>query len=133
MQKRTKVILIAAACAMLLAAAALSFKIEQTGERSKIIGRLKEFGYNLSFSDLYLAGSSANGTIRAMLPEGLDLSDAVNASLSSGFPSDVEKTGEIALLLAKIGGGDVITVFVVNGEIELCFIQTEGTNQVKPL
>jgi hypothetical protein len=133
MQKRTKVILIAAACLMLLAAAVLSYKIEQTGERSKIIGKLREFGYDISFNDIYLAGSSKDGTIRGMLPAGLDLSNAVKASQSSGFPSDVDKTGEVALLLVKTGKEDVITVFVVNGEIELCFIQTQGTNQVKPL
>lgn len=133
MTKRTKFILITAACVLLLIAAALSYKTSQTGERSKIASKLRGFGYDLSFDDLYLAGSAKNGSIRELLPEGLDLSDAVAASVSSGFPSDVDQTGEIALLLAEIGKDDVLTIFVRNGEIELCFIQTQGTDRVKPL
>ncbi len=133
MQKRAKIILLASAAALLLAAAVLSFKTARTGERAKIIEKLNSFGYDFRFDDLFLAGDSSLGSIRSMLPEGLDLSEAVSASKSSGFASDIDKTGEIALLLADAGGGNVITVFVLDGEIELCFIQVEGTYEVRPL
>ena len=50
------------------------------------------------------------------------MADAVAASTAAGFPSDVEKRGEITLFAAR-AGSDTVMLYSVDGEPELCFVQ----------
>lgn len=83
---------------------------------------LREKGYTLEPDQLYNAGSFENQSIAATLA-GVNLDEAVSASLEGGFPSRVDKAGEITLLLCALGNQDVITLFLLDGEPELCFVQ----------
>ena len=52
-------------------------------------------------------------------------------SRASGFDADITKSGEVTILLANSKSG-VITLYLVDGVIELAFIQT-GEGEVRPL
>ncbi|HWR24199.1 MAG TPA: hypothetical protein VN366_12055, partial [Feifaniaceae bacterium] len=67
------------------------------------------------------------------LLSGAELDAAISASKETGFPSDVNKTGDVTLIMANAGGDDVITLYLVNGEIELAFVQVTGSDAIKAL
>lgn len=93
---------------------------------------LRDRGYTVEVDQLYNAGSFPNQSIRGAL-EGIDLQQAVEASLAGGFPSRVEQIGDVELLLCAMQNQDVITIFLLDGEVELCFVQSLLRNTLKPL
>ncbi|MEN6472205.1 MAG: hypothetical protein ABFC62_12120 [Clostridiaceae bacterium] len=120
--KKTRLIFLAVAAVLLAVAAVLYFTADNSGLK-ELCGSVNAFGYDFVPDDWYAAGGEADSTILS-LADGEDLSEVAAASLSAGFPSDVEKRGEVVLLLARTENDDVVTAYVVNGEIELCFVQT---------
>ena len=132
MTKRTRIVLFTLAIMLLCVAAALNYRTENLGPRAEICNRLAEYGYSLTFEDIYVTGESKNVTIRELL-EDVDLSDAVSASEQAGFPSRIDLAGDVVVLLAALDSERVITVYVLDGEMELCFIQTLNSYEVEPL
>ena len=131
--KRRKKILLAVLAAVLIAiAAALYFDTEYLGARAEICNRLEEYGYSVSFEEMYVTGESKNVTIRELM-EGVDLTAAVEASRAAGFPSDIDSAGEVTVLLAALDEERVITVYTLDGEMELCFIQKLDSYEVEAL
>lgn len=120
--KKTRTILLIVAAALLAAAAFLYFTSDNSALQA-VCDKVNAFGYDFVSDDWYVAGGQADTTIEA-LSSGEDLSEAVEASKASGFPSDTNKLGEVVLLLGQLENDDVVTVYIVNGEIELCFVQT---------
>lgn len=104
-----------------------------TSERNKVCGMLNEYGYSFYEDDLLIAFDSADTTIKEVLADNTeaDMEKAVSVSKQAGFRSDVEKRGGVTLMLAH-DGTDVITLYLVDGEAELCFIETQD-NEIKPL
>ncbi|MEL7609572.1 MAG: hypothetical protein AAGU74_08710 [Bacillota bacterium] len=132
MKKRTKILLLAAAIVLLCIAAALNYKLDNLGARSEIVNKINAFGYELDYADLYITGDTPSASIRTLMTD-VPLEDAVEASRQCGFDGDVDRVGEVVVLLASISETEVITVFTVNGQIELCFIQILNSYEVKPL
>ena len=132
MKKRTKILLAVAALVLLGIAAALNFRMDNLGARSEIVNRLNAFGYEFAYDDLYITGDTPDASIRELLG-GVPLEDAVAASAECGFGGDVERVGEVVVLLARVSDTEVITVFTVDGRMELCFIQILDSYEVKPL
>lgn len=132
MKKRTKIVLMVAAIVLLGIAAALNYKLENLGARAQIVNQINEFGYDLAYDDLYITGDTPRTSIRELMGE-LPLEDAVEASGRCGFDGNVDRVGEVVVLLASISKTEVITVFTLDGQIELCFIQTLDSYEVKPL
>lgn len=93
---------------------------------------LREAGYTVEAEQLYNAGSFPDQSIAGALSN-VDLDEAVAASLSGGFPSRVEQVGDVALLLCALENQDVITIFLLNGEPELCFVQPLSGGALKVL
>ncbi|HWS28895.1 MAG TPA: hypothetical protein VN512_02150 [Clostridia bacterium] len=122
--KKTRAILLIVAAALLAAAAFLYFA-SGNGALKAVCEEVNAFGYAFLPDDWYTAGGQADTSIEA-LAGSEDLSEAVAASKAAGFPSDTEKRGEVVLLLGQLANDDVVTVYIVNGEIELCFVQTLG-------
>ena len=60
-----------------------------------------------------------------------DIESMAELSRASGFDADITKSGEVTILLANSKSG-VITLYLVDGVIELAFIQT-GEGEVRPL
>lgn len=120
--KKTRMIFLAVAAVLLAAAAVLYFTADNSSLKA-LCGTVNAFGYDFVPDDWYAAGGEADTTI-LLLTDGEDLGEAVAASRNAGFPSDAEKRGEVALLLARTENDDVVTAYIVNGELELCFVQT---------
>ncbi len=134
MSKTTRYILIGIALALLLAALAWRLTLNSTGELSKIRRAINDHGYSVLEDTIYPAGYIEYGSIAEMLAgEDIDIQAAIDASKSAGFPSDVNKQGEATLILAAISDSEVITLFMINGEIEMGFIQALDGQGVSPL
>ncbi len=134
MSKTTRYILIGIAVALLLAALAWRLTLDSTGELSKIRRAINGYGYSVLEDAIYPAGYMEDGSIAGMLAgEDIDMQAAVNASKSAGFPSDINRQGEVTLILAAISDSEVITLFMIDGEIEMGFIQALDEQGVSPL
>ncbi len=130
--KRGRWILFIAAGALLVAAFLWNTRLNATSEGARLCRVVNGFGYTMHPDDLYPAGAWNDTSIRALLPE-TELADAVAASKSGGFPSDIDRMGQITLIMANVGEQDVVTLYLVNGEIELGFVQVTGTGTVRAL
>ena len=132
LKKRTKILLLVLVAVLICIAAALNYDTENLGPRAEICNRLSEYGYSLEFDDIFVSGESERTSIRALLSE-VDLTAAVEASLQAGFPSDIDTVGEVVVLLAALDEERVITIYTLDGEMQLCFIQTLDSYEVEPL
>ena len=131
MNARRRRIFLIAAGALLLIAAVWSLFLSG-GAGAALASKMNSYGYTLTPDDFYPAGEWKNTSIRTLL-SGAQLDAAISVSKQAGFPSDVEKMGDVTLLMANAGGDDVITLYLVDGEIELAFVQVTGADAVKLL
>ena len=129
--KAKRVVLFIAAL-LVVCAIILQFSLGGANEREQILDALSRYGYQVSDDDLYIAGDYQNSTIAGLLPEA-ELENAVRASKSAGFPSDIHRRGDVVLVLVALQDQRVITLYFVNGEMELCFVQKPGSEEVEPL
>ena len=106
--------------------------LERNSESGRLIKTLKSYGYSLTRDELHPIGTWEEQSISALLSE-VKLNKAVEASKAAGFSSDIERKGNISLIMADAGGGSVLTLYLVNGEIELAFVQNPGSFDVLPL
>ncbi len=130
LSNKTRLIFLGAAVLLLAIAAVWSVEIAENDALADIAERLNAFGYSLKSRDIYVLGESRGTSIAAVL-EGTDLAEAVAASRAAGFPSDVAAVGDIIAMLAETEQG-VITLYLRDTAIELCFIQTES-GEILPL
>ena len=126
LSNRTKFILLGLAAVLLVVAAVWSVQLAKDDTLAHLAEELNAFGYSLEGEDIYVLGESRDISIAEVLA-GTDLTEAVAA----GFPSDVNAVGDIVAMLANTEAG-VITLYLRNEAIELCFIQTDE-GQVLPL
>ena len=126
LSNRTKLILFGIALVLLVIAAVWSVQIAKDDALAHLAEELNAFGYSLTGEDIYVLGESRSTTIAAVLA-GTDLTEAVAASRAAGFPSDINAEGDIVAMLARTETG-VITIYLRNEAIELCFIQTDEGN-----
>ena len=126
MTKKTRTVLLAVAASLLFLV--VLWIIFRSGGSSlkKVADEINKFGYNFTADDMLIAYDNSNASIAEVLDD-VDLSEAVEASIKAGFPSDVNKIGGVTLILAN-DGNDIVTVYLVDGKIELCFVQTMGGN-----
>ncbi len=124
MSRKTQIIFLGAAVLLLVFSLVWGGIIEKNDELSRIAKELNAFGYSLTGDDFYVYGEARRTSVQALFPEE-DLSDAAECSKAAGFPSDLHKTGDVLLLLAKVEEG-VITAYLVDGTLELCFIEAEN-------
>ena len=127
LSNRTKFILLGLAAVLLVVAAVWSVQLAKDDTLAHLAEELNAFGYSLEGEDIYVLGESRGISIAEVLA-GTDLTEAVAAA---GFPSDVNAVGDIVAMLANTEAG-VITLYLRNEAIELCFIQTDE-GQVLPL
>lgn len=132
MNNSTRNTLMVIALIILIVAIVLRIIAGNNSLSEKISSELKQHGCAISSEDLYQQSYAKNISIAALM-EGIDLNDAVEVSRNSGFPSDIEKEGEVYLLLAQLDDENILSVFIVNEKIELAFIQTLGSDEIKAI
>jgi hypothetical protein len=126
-RKHTLILLIAAGV-LLVGAMIWSFFLNKGSIASRVARELSEKGCSVRAGELYQHEYRRDTSIREMMGE-TDLSPAVEASVKAGFPSDIDKKGEVYCLLAETDKG-VLTVFLVDERIELAFIQIPDSDEV---
>lgn len=127
--KRARTLILVLAAVIFLIAIVWSFIVAQNDPLSEIVGMLREYGYRVYDSDLYIAGDYRNTSIGALLTD-VDLLAAQSASRAAGFPSDVDRVGDVVLILAATTQDEVITLYALDGQMELCFIQYTNSGEV---
>ena len=120
-RKRALVMLIIAG-ALLLGALVWSVLLSKNGFTAGVARQLAEHGVNVRADELTQHSFKSGTSVRELLGEE-NAAKAAEASRLSGFPSDIERTGKVACLIAEADGG-VLTVYVVDDDVELAFIQT---------
>ena len=73
-----------------------------------------------------------NTSIRAIVGD-TDMTRAADVSRECGFDADIDKTGDVYVLLANLGDEQVLTVYVVDETIQLAFIQIPNSDSVLPI
>ena len=99
-----------------------------------VAAELNAHGYSMRGDDLYILGGKADSTIREVLDGSIDAAEAelmVSAAEQAGFAADMDRRGEVSILLYQCEKG-VMTIYLIDGEIELCFIQTQS-GEVYPI
>ena len=122
MSAKQRNILIAASILMLVLALVLWRGFEGKHPYEPLADMLRDRGYTVDAEQLYSVGNFEDQSISEVL-SGVDLDEAVTASQEGGFPSRVDRAGDISLILCALGNQDVITIFLLDGEAELCFVQ----------
>ena len=83
---------------------------------------LAQHGCNIEADELYKHNFAKNTSIRAIVGD-TDMTRAADVSRECGFDADIDKTGDVYVLLANLGDEQVLTVYVVDETIQLAFIQ----------
>jgi len=130
-QKTRQTVLIAAIVILLLCVI-WTFTRGRSSERSRICAFLAEYGYDCTDEDLLFAYDEKNTSIRTALGmTDMELEPCVNASRNAGFPSDVDKTCSVTLILYS-DGTDTVYMYMADGEPELVFTEDRDGN-IKPV
>lgn len=130
--KKAQNLLLLTALGLLVCAALLKAYIAKNNPYDDIISLLASYGYTAREEDIFVEGRHEGTTIQALL-QNVDLSPAVEASRSNGFPSRIDKTGDVVLLLLATKDEEIVTLYYLDGEPELCFVQAASSREVKPL
>lgn len=131
--KQKKRILLLTAMLLLVVALFWNFTLNKNGEGARLARKLNaEYGYALQATDIYPAADWQDTSIQALLPQD-DLTEAVQVSRSAGLPSDIGRVGHVTLVLANAQADVVITLYLLDGDIELGFEQQTGVTGLRPL
>ena len=130
--KTAQNVLLLLALGLLVGAVAMKLHIANANPFNEIIAMLDTFGYTAREEELYVEGEYRDATIQSILRDA-DLTQAVAASREAGFPSRVEETGDVVLILLATREEEIVTLYYLNGQPELCFVQTADSHAVKPL
>ena len=134
MDKRTRNSVMLAAVILLVIALIWKIAASCTSMTGKVADELSEHGCEIHPDEMEKLMHEKNTSIKTIMPENLPLDNVIAVSKQAGFDSDIERVGDVYLLLADINEGKkVLTVFVVDGEIELAFIQIPGSDEVFPV
>ena len=124
-------LLLVALC-LLMGAVLLKLYIDRNNPFDQIIAMLDAYGYTVREDELYVEGEYRQTTIQALFKD-VELAQAVEASEAGGFPSRIDRKGDVVLLLLATRAEDIITLYYLDGQPELCFVQTVASHAVKPL
>ena len=116
------------AVGIIIAAAVWSIIISKNDPLEAIANELNAHGYSMRGDELYILGGKTDATIREVLAQGEDAGAEeliAAAARQAGFAADIDRRGEITILLYQCDKG-VMTIYLIDGEIELCFIQTQN-------
>jgi len=130
--KKAQRLVLALGLSLFIMAAIFRLMIARNDPAADIVSMLRSYGYSLRDSDLYIAGDYPNTSISDLL-EHVDLKEAVALSKQAGFPSDIERVGDVVLILARSSEDEIITLYALDGEMELCFIQFEDSSRLGAL
>lgn len=141
MSRGVKTSLIICAAVILAAVIIWNVSLNATGELTRLVKLLERYGYAVSTDELYPSGSADNTTAAELfVSEANDgksdaeiLDAAADASREAGFSADVNRRGNIVVMLCAVSDEEVITLIIIDGDVEFAFIQVAGTDEVRVL
>ena len=137
MSRGVRASLIICAAVILAAAIIWNVSLNATGELTRLVKLLERYGYAVSTDELYPSGSADNATAAELFASGKSdaaiLDAAADASREAGFSADVNRRGNIVVMLCAVSDEEVITLIIIDGDVEFAFIQVAGTDEVRVL
>ena len=130
--KKVRIAIWIIAGVLFIAAMVINQDLDRSSELSQICDQLEEHGKTYAYWELAPTSGAANTTIAELLDD-VDMEEAVEASKAGGFESNLNKRGQVVLYLIEDEDGTVVTIYAVDGRIELCFRQDQKTQAVSPL
>lgn len=124
-------LLLLIAAGLLTVAMVWSIVLNSSSFTRKIEAQLSRHGIEVVMDDFIQQSYEKKTSIREMM-DGIDLDDIIDVSEAVGLSADVDRIGEVYLLLAEVGDGSVLSVFVVDETVELAFVQKPGEGKVFP-
>ena len=121
-EPKTARTLLVIAAALLIIALAWRFFLEKNSFSGGIVRSLAQHGCNIEADELYKHNFAKNTSIRALVGD-TDMTRAADVSRECGFDADIDKTGDVYVLL----------VYVVDETIQLAFIQIPNSDSVLPI
>lgn len=135
--KRTKTVLLIIAGVLLLAALCLHFLPSNKTSYAWVTEKLSSHGLSVDSASLIYEGNASNTSIRTLLIADKEaIQKAVNASLKSGFPSNIDLVGNVVQMSVSVNQDEKLNIYIFENEetpmqIELCFIQNIITGEVR--
>ncbi len=141
MSRGVRTSLIICAAVILAAAIIWNVSLNATGELTRLVKLLERYGYAVSTDELYPSGSADNTTAAELFAseandgksDAVILDAAADASREAGFSADVSRRGNIVVMLCAVSDEEVITLIIIDGDVEFAFIQVAGTDEVRVL
>lgn len=141
MSRGVKTSLIICAAVILAAVIIWNVSLNATGELTRLVKLLERYGYAVSTDELYPSGSADNTTAAELFASEANdgksdaeiLDAAADASREAGFSADVNRRGNIVVMLCAVSDEEVITLIIIDGDVEFAFIQVAGTDEVRVL
>ena len=141
MSRGVRTSLIICAAVILAAAIIWNVSLNVTGELTRLVKLLERYGYAVSTDELYPSGSADNATAAELFASEANdgksdaaiLDAAADASREAGFSADVNRLGNIVVMLCAVSDEEVITLIIIDGDVEFAFIQVAGTVEVRVL
>ena len=109
-EPKTARTLLVIAAALLIIALAWRFFLEKNSFSGGIVRSLAQHGCNIEADELYKHNFAKNTSIRALVGD-TDMTRAADASRECGFDADIDKTGDVYVLLANLGDEQVLIRF----------------------
>lgn len=141
MSRGVRTSLIICAAVILAAVIIWNVSLNATGELTRLVKLLERYGYAVSTDELYPSGSADNTTAAELFASEANdgksdaeiLDAAADASREAGFSADVNRRGNIVVMLCAVSDEEVITLIIIDGDVEFAFIQVAGTDEVRVL
>lgn len=141
MSRGVRTSLIICAAVILAAAIIWNVSLNATGELTRLVKLLERYGYAVSTDELYPSGSADDTTAAELFASEANdgksdaeiLDAAADASREAGFSADVNRRGNIVVMLCAVSDEEVITLIIIDGDVEFAFIQVAGTDEVRVL
>lgn len=141
MSRGVKTSLIICAAVIIAAVIIWNVSLNATGELTRLVKLLERYGYAVSTDELYPSGSADNTTAAELFASEANdgksdaeiLDAAADASREAGFSADVNRRGNIVVMLCAVSDEEVITLIIIDGDVEFAFIQVAGTDEVRVL
>lgn len=141
MSRGVRTSLIICAAVILAAVIIWNVSLNATGELTRLVKLLERYGYAVSTDELYPSGSADDTTAAELFASEANdgksdaeiLDAAADASREAGFSADVNRRGNIVVMLCAVSDEEVITLIIIDGDVEFAFIQVAGTDEVRVL
>ena len=108
-EPKTARTLLVIAAALLIIALAWRFFLEKNSFSGGIVRSLAQHGCNIEADELYKHNFAKNTSIRALVGD-TDMTRAADVSRECGFDADIDKTGDVYVLLANLGDEQVLSL-----------------------